>query len=1113
VPRGQDYFEFKIKFIGQRLEKRELVPQPKDRITFDFFSRGGKSAFTISGVCESDPLFFSLRLNRDASSEKYSFHCMVIREGSFNISAVENQFLVNRKRKSLVLQAEQHVLKVNPELTSTLVLDDSGKTISTQEYGKVDFKQLYEESDEVSFTLSNGEAELTVLVEGEPRKESLRLPLLLDPDRFSRLFKDDEFNAVYRPAKEAVVIDNQESEPLFLRKKLLFTESTFVSDELIEWDQDSGNGLPASELQFADQNLYATYLALIKYFQQKKTLPSLASWGPELVSLSKTFIRACINYLKSIKKGHTLSTAIRPVMRLGFATIEGRRFFTPFHPLVMAYYVNLIDEINTDGESRSFRQLPDVTKNRLNPRGLIPHLYDTEHRYSYTQALSENPLWLEVVPHQETSFDFVTTLVKHKIEEFTTTFSQLFKQVEDAPLIINSVNNAENTELFKGVISYYQAHLEKGLHIHVNLYDESFTETEFDVFAEMGLYDAIKERYSLDKGVARRNADTIIDLLRTRLTFSKFLHDRVDQQVYAHLTFFKNDQKIEAVDNNIDEHLSGVACGGLLNGESSRSENDRFFTAFGLKGVDYGDKPHLELAKLVGTLWRPSQSRNEGYHNHSAISLAVSQDFISLLERSYDSSVWTTIIDPKVTLKFFETTKGVILIHYSDQYTSSSGYDAITVTKQIDLYRNVLGSAGTDLIREYNAFNGEWLLKLITDQSTEKVAKKGIIGAYKVVSTLLDQSDIIWVPLSVAEMIRVAGNIGLAMSDGDFSRHNRDIRKGTISDDILFAGFKDNQLYLLPVEVKAGSRPDFAKACKQATELKRYMEEDLLGPDTLEARLYRGLFVRQVLLQIEKYELYEVFEKGHFLPFLEKREEWLEGNYQIGQLSNYPKGMVIAHINNVSCFEEKYESQDGILVAEIPMGLLDKLVLTPYRELKSSIQENAILHVPVNYFLQPFEKTKDVRGRQSGLMEPKVESEGAKFAPKVEAHESMDSDVEGSSLTEDMPVKVESGPLKIQFGTDVQIGEPVYWEPTNTEKLFNTNTGIIGTMGTGKTQFTKSVITQLYRNQHQNVDGLPIGILIFDYKADYVKEDFVQATNAKVLESLPPSFQSVRHIW
>lgn len=78
---------------------------------------------------------------------------------------------------------------------------------------------------------------------------------------------------------------------------------------------------------------------------------------------------------------------------------------------------------------------------------------------------------------------------------------------------------------------------------------------------------------------------------------------------------------------------------------------------------------------------------------------------------------------------------------------------------------------------------------------------------------------------------------------------------------------------------------------------------------------------------------------------------------------------------------------------------------------------------------------------------------------------------------------------------------PLVWNPNDTSKVFHTNTGIIGTMGTGKTQFTKSLITQLYRNQKDNFHGTPLGILIFDYKGDYntSKRDFVEATKARVL--------------
>ena len=92
--------------------------------------------------------------------------------------------------------------------------------------------------------------------------------------------------------------------------------------------------------------------------------------------------------------------------------------------------------------------------------------------------------------------------------------------------------------------------------------------------------------------------------------------------------------------------------------------------------------------------------------------------------------------------------------------------------------------------------------------------------------------------------------------------------------------------------------------------------------------------------------------------------------------------------------------------------------------------------------------------------------------------------------------------MEILFGTDTVSGQKLFWMPNDTNRVFHTNTGIIGTMGTGKTQFTKSVITQLYRDQAHNFNGPPLGILIFDYKGDYneSKEDFIEATNAKVFK-------------
>lgn len=92
-----------------------------------------------------------------------------------------------------------------------------------------------------------------------------------------------------------------------------------------------------------------------------------------------------------------------------------------------------------------------------------------------------------------------------------------------------------------------------------------------------------------------------------------------------------------------------------------------------------------------------------------------------------------------------------------------------------------------------------------------------------------------------------------------------------------------------------------------------------------------------------------------------------------------------------------------------------------------------------------------------------------------------------------------SGVIKIEVGQCKATGEPLFWCPTDTEQVLNPNIGVAGTMGTGKTQTVKSMITQLKRQEKLNTGGESLGVLIFDYKSDYVDDSFVNATGAKLL--------------
>ncbi|WP_336716275.1 hypothetical protein [Arthrobacter sp. USHLN218] len=75
-------------------------------------------------------------------------------------------------------------------------------------------------------------------------------------------------------------------------------------------------------------------------------------------------------------------------------------------------------------------------------------------------------------------------------------------------------------------------------------------------------------------------------------------------------------------------------------------------------------------------------------------------------------------------------------------------------------------------------------------------------------------------------------------------------------------------------------------------------------------------------------------------------------------------------------------------------------------------------------------------------------------------------------------------------------GEAEFW-PSNTA-LNQLNIGVVGDLGTGKTQLLKSLILQLRSNTAQ-VQQNPLSMLVFDYKRDFQDEQFLQAVGGKVL--------------
>ncbi|MEZ8783171.1 DNA phosphorothioation-dependent restriction protein DptH [Vibrio splendidus] len=1093
----EDVNEFELKLLFQgasNLDKSQFKIQPAKALNNEEVIETRNSFKTtrasLKGTYKHEPLFFNLALKRENKSEVYNFRCLVIRKGEFYIEPFKNIFLVEPApaKQRLTLNMEENKLQIRANEGSACSLLDAKQVVDVADYAVVDFESLANEADEIDFAVKSDDNQLKFNVEGAVATDSLSLPLLINRGRYHKLFKD-EYNGEFYSQKGKVGIDNSEFVVPGVRLKLLRWEEEFINQKVVSI-ADSGS-IKLDDLQAIDEAIHSSYVELFEYLEQRRSTPSLASWGDEFTTLVQNTVDACLAYFEAIPTGSMLTKEQKSALKIGLVQSEGEEYYSPFHPLILAYYLNLRNSIRND---KSFALLPDVTFERLSPKGLLPYVYHPKHEFSYNQQVKENAFWIKSVPQEKSSLTFVRKLVKEKIDEFQTAFSQLFTGSEKS-IIVNAVNQDSAEELFMGLVDYVRSNQDQAASIHINLYDDKLAFNAFDRFAETANYDELKEWLELNKGKVREVADTIIDILRTRLTYSKFTNAQAekDGQSYAHLSFFRNNDKVDCSDIAIEDMASGIACDGLLTGDASESKSGSYFTGFGLKGTDYQDYPHLMMAKYVGALLKPALKPNTQYHGANAVALAVSEDFKGLLERSYDSSIWTTIIDPKVTLDFFHSNEDVVLIHYSDQYTSSSSYDAITVTAQRDLFEKVIKQGDGGQINEFNAFNGDWLLKMMTCAPTINKERKGVIGAYKFVTSLVHDSDITWVPLSVAEMIRVSGNIGLKMSDSEFSRNVQGYKKGEISDDVLLVGFKDQDMYLLPVEVKTGSVPNYNKAVKQSKELLRYLSQDLLGNDDLASKLYRGLFMRQVLMQVDKYRLYKVFADDYFDSLLAHKEEWLRGDYSLGKIADYPEGFVVSHLEGAGCLQPDYQMMEGVLKVDLPMGLLPGLVETPLQEVLNELDVVKLCHVPSEYVLNGetrLEKLPEAESQSTVVVSDEVETTELVQPEQPVVEEQVSPVVE--------PMKVESNSnLNVLFGHNALTQAPLNWEPTNTAKFMNTNTGIIGTMGTGKTQFTKSVITQLYRNQVDNVNSAPIGMLIFDYKSDYVDDKFQQATSGK----------------
>lgn len=1129
--------EFEIEIAFSDTIKKNTITIADEKISTDASTNGRK---LIIKQHHSGVSINRIDLKCTERTDNFQFSFCIINCSASWFKSVSTLYLIDAKPKkkrpkSLIINcnSEEVLFNTSSEYGETIALENDIALI----YDKSKFYKLlvsensFDDENYAYATLAVDDYVLNILFKEEAPLNVPCSGIRIEQKKF--LAKQ---NFLYHGENKLSLGTNEYNTQGELKNNLAL-EEFIVKNKALSCVFYSSESIELISLEVRDE-IRNAYIALLDYCSANDTLPSLVYYGEEYYELADRYVNTVYQALSEFEDNKPLSKAQQDILKIGVVNYPEKNIvaYSPLHPLNVAYQMLLSRE--SDNMKIEIRE--DILK-KLCSDNLMPMIRNENGALCRILEQKHSPQWTYYykadVKKNNGSRDFVSVIVKEKILEFYNHFKYLFGNVGSNKIIINAVNMGDCHNLFKGIINYYKEQLKHGespesmLTIILNIYNDDKLYNVFDCLANKLLL----KKFLNDIGIKEeRNEFSESELINCLVSNIRYYRKNKDDKnyEYCHLSFIEMDQKTNEGFSNHTDIRSGTMLNGLVSGVSSTyyGQSHSYRTGYGSKFNTCNDTSEkiLKLADYYNSAMYVFGQSNP-YVSNNVLCTFIDEKETEMIEKTYDSSNWVVFIDPKVDLNFFKNTdKDIMIIHYSDQHTTSSGYDAITVTRKTEQYANILReyllenslpAGDTDHIRNmidmFNAVNGDWLLKLISSTDNFRKEKISIQSAIKLALAFFNTSNIIWIPISLEEILRVSGAVGLSQKGGLFSASNLGYKSGATSDDLLMFGveMRNGQVYvhLYPLEVKIGYKnaDELTKATEQIKQTKKIFDQQLSSDEnenTLQFKFYRNFIAQLAIISAEKLNLYNVWNSQDWEKIVNTdiRGKLLNDDFIIsnelhdeigdGIIISFKDGTFMREVIKNEVTILKFLQDDGI---KYLTKSVDEIIETLHNMQDISGQLFDSTYVFIDDRSNDIDVLNNYTEATNGVI-PEI--------PKLKEGTVHEHNADSSVVTESVIVtpieKKSSEGMKILFGHNVNSGSPLYWYPNNTEKVMHPNTGIIGTMGTGKTQFTKSLILQLMREQKNNPGDEPIGILIFDYKGDYNsnKQDFIDATNAKVYD-------------
>lgn len=1077
---------------------------------------------------ESSPTYSYFKYQHDNINRLGGqFNIIVIPLNHNFFEPIRTNYLLNARKEKLILKNDAITLGQNA-YQNTIILNEQNQLLElyqNQQYEITIDPELYYIEEEICFQ--------TIV-------EQINLNISIDNDDNNNNFpiKGNNIWRIVRESNISMMWDRELS-------RLKHNTREYYLDpeykEFFEWEHQwleyqiecasiiSGNLNPIN-LNLSKE-LKDAYEQFLSQFNDSYTIPSITIVDEKYHQTALNFLKAYQNEIQQFQNGIPVGNQGIDLFSLGTIRHDNTIYFTPFHPLMIAYKLKIYEYLKDE-------VVDSVILNRLSPDSLIPFILSEKEGLYRPKHDKSIPLWLTLQPVNDITTSgtnhYLSKVIKDKLKQFIEHFKYLFNASSNAALRINICNLTDDKQVLNGLLKFMITDMiSKGTQfikpIEVTIYTNSEVKSTFEKFAKLYTVNQVEDFTGIKLKVGNYEADDVLRIIRQNLLFYRQTWEPNNLDInYAHLTFFKMASNESSAVQSMTDMKADIALEGLYSSVPAIRDHDTYRSGFGLKGYTIEEENYLlKTAYHFNEL--AANIRNEGndaYVKNNTILSRIDNINKLTLTKIMENSHWVTFIDPNVDLEYFNefSKDDVVVIHYSDQYTSSRKFDAITVTNKSKQYFNTIKEFLSSMhiesnykdirntIQAFNTFNGEWLLRIIGSKNYLDREKLSIVSAIKYTLAYLDHPNIKWIPISLEEVLRVAGVYNLSKSGGIFTAKNLGVT-GVHSDDLLLLGLEEREnkifIHFYPVEVKFGEvgHNTLEKAREQVQKTKQLILDTLTKENkgSFKRDFYKNFFVQLLLSNANKMVQGNIWPEKNYKIEQTVIERLLKLDFQItDHLMDYiGKGAIISFRNEITARSSSLENEVLLINYSLEDGfhgitknLSDIHQHLHYKE-TDFIKERMLFSLYKIEYKSTYSVIKNMK-LEGTIKNPNIDlAYNQKNSSLYLDEVAVSTEFENNTQSEFTKEKDSLERTRIKIGKIENSNKDVFWEYGHTQ-LANRHLLISGKSGQGKTYFMQCLLLEKSKQE--------ISSIVIDYTDGFLphqlEDEFVEYLGSKLVQQI-----------